>query len=380
MLSFLAAVALLSAQEPAPSFAQAALHGFDLWDANRDGTLTEEEVDRAALDPRFHDEDAAVLAALHTYLAAAFDAPRLTKAWFTAYRPTKFKVPVEAPGAEKKRLRRAYAATPGSLQSGFVADLRRLRKGGTTSLFEGDGPSLADIRQGKLGDCFFLAPLGAVVQRDPAAVRRMIRPSGAGYEVAFGDGTKVRVAGPTDAEIAMGGSSVADGLWVRVMEKAYGSRKFAEGEAATRIARDELGGGNSGVAARSLTGREFVRVDLGGGRQKLDDATLASRLAQVRRDLPRALADRRLVLTGTVKGDAPTSITPNHAYAVLGFDPATDVVTIWNPHGNDFKPKGPEGLENGFRRVDGVFSMPLALFGKVFSRITFEQPASPARG
>ena len=68
----------------------------------------------------------------------------------------------------------------------------------------------------------------------------------------------------------------------------------------------------------------------------------------------------------------PKSISPNHAYAIFGYDAKTDRITIWNPHGNDFKPKGDEGPENGYLIEDGVFSMPLQMFVKTFSRIMFE--------
>ena len=374
MVRLLALVALLHAQAPAPSFSGTVLRDFDAWDRDRDGALSEDEVTRAVLDPAVHGEDAAALAALHTYLSVAKDAPRLTRAWFAAYQPARLRVPAEATAAERKTMRKAFAATPASLQGTFAADLKRLRRKGEAGLYAETGPSLEDIRQGSLGDCYFLAPMGAIVHRDPEAVRRMIRPDGDGYDVAFGDGKTVRVAGPTDAEIAMGGSSTANGLWVRVMEKAYGSRTFADGETGARIARDGMSGGNSGVVAKGFTGHEFTRVNLVGDWHKpASDADLAPTLAQVRRELPQALAEHRLVLTGTRKIEQPKSITPNHAYAVFGYDPVTDRITIWNPHGDDFAPKGPEGFEYGFARSKGVFSMPLPMFARTFARITFEQ-------
>jgi|GEM_PF-1733043 len=47
-------------------------------------------------------------------------------------------------------------------------------------------PSLSDIRQGKYGDCYFLASLGALVQQDPEAVKNMIHDNGNGtYTVTF---------------------------------------------------------------------------------------------------------------------------------------------------------------------------------------------------
>lgn len=373
MVHLLAFAVILPAQAPVPPFASVVLRDFDAWDRDHDGTLSVDEVTRGVLDPANHGEDAAALAALHTYLAVAKDAPRLTKSWFADYRPVRFQAPADATAAEKKRLRKEFAATPGSLGGTYAADLRRLRRKGDAGLYAEEGPKLSDIRQGALGDCYFLAPLGGMVYRDPASIKGMIRPDGDGYAVAFGDGKTVRVAGPTDGEIAMGGSSTANGLWVRVMEKAYGSRKFADGETGARIARDGMNGGNSGVVARGFTGHEFTRIELvGDWRKSVSDGDLAPKLAAIRRDLPSALAEHRLVLTGTHKAEMPTSITPNHAYAVFGFDPASDRITIWNPHGDNFTPKGPEGFQYGFRREGGVFSMPLPLFARTFARLTIE--------
>jgi hypothetical protein len=58
------------------------------------------------------------------------------------------------------------------------------------------------------------------------------------------------------------------------------------------------------------------------------------------------------------------------------------VVSIWNPHGNKFIPKGPNELTNGFTTIDGNFSMTLAEFVKAFRSMSMEgvEPASYHRG
>ena len=63
------------------------------------------------------------------------------------------------------------------------------------------------------------------------------------------------------------------------------------------------------------------------------------------------------VLRHDESGHAP-GIAPNHIYAVLGYDPARDVVHVWNPWGNQcqFTPAGPPGLEAGYPVQDGHFS------------------------
>src|SRR5262249_45338878 len=139
----------------------------------------------------------------------------------------------------------------------------------------------------------------------------------------------------------------------------YGSRKFNDGD--VKIARDGMNGGNPGTAGRAYTGHKFTSIPLVGDfKKEVTNDDLNARLAKVRKELPDALSDKRIVLASTPKRDMPVSINGNHAYAVFGYDQATDAITLWNPHGNDFKPKGAEGFEFGYARKDGVFTMPLA--------------------
>lgn len=358
-------------------FASTVLQDFEVWDADHDGALSAVEIDRAALDARFRGPDAAALAALHGFLAAAKEqAPRLDRHWFESYRPVRFVLQKGTPPEDAKRMRKAYAATPGSLQSQYTAALRLLKKSGNELLFNSGGPEFTDIRQGALGDCYMLAPLGAFVHRDPGAIRHMVTPSvdgrDEGYIVHFGDGKDVRVSGLTQAELAMGGSQTGGGLWIRVVEKAYGSRDFKEDD--VKIARDGMNGGHPPIAGKAFTGHAFTAVRLEGNFKKEPEKDkFEALLKRVRTDLSQALSERRLVLAATPSAEMPKSINGKHAYAIFGFDLASDRITLWNPHGNDFSPRGPEGVENGFARKDGVFTIPLALFAQAFSRVYFEK-------
>jgi hypothetical protein len=74
---------------------------------------------------------------------------------------------------------------------------------------------------------------------------------------------------------------------------------------------------------------------------------------------------------GTLSTTTP-GITPNHAYAILGYDPKRDRILLWNPHGTNYTPKGPEGLEHGYAREDGIFAMPLEHFVLQFAGLAVE--------
>ena len=60
-----------------------------------------------------------------------------------------------------------------------------------------------------------------------------------------------------------------------------------------------------------------------------------------------------------------------HAYAILDDSPKTDRVTLWNPWGNHFAPKGP-GAEHGFVTEHGLFQVPLATLYGQFSTVHLE--------
>ena len=69
----------------------------------------------------------------------------------------------------------------------------------------------------------------------------------------------------------------------------------------------------------------------------------------------------------------PPEIGDEHEYAVLGFDAKNDMVVLWNPLGNDFKPKqSPPGLKNGYETRGGRFEVPVADFLKIFDGVTWE--------
>jgi len=69
-----------------------------------------------------------------------------------------------------------------------------------------------------------------------------------------------------------------------------------------------------------------------------------------------------------------------HAYSVIAYNAKADKVTIWNPWGNTFTPKGPDGLEHGYKTERGIFQVPLHEFYHHFSSTLVEsnKKAAPA--
>lgn len=96
-------------------------------------------------------------------------------------------------------------------------------------LFSRAGPQVDEVVQGKLGNCYLLASLGALALTDPQIIRQSIVDLGDGtYAVRLFDGDRpdyVRVDGdlPTDSRGRPAYAQLGrqDALWVAIFEKAY---------------------------------------------------------------------------------------------------------------------------------------------------------------
>ena len=101
----------------------------------------------------------------------------------------------------------------------------------TNASFWGTGPTMSDINQGQVADCFFLAGLQTLANSNPSSLRQMAVDLGDGtYAVQFkrgGTTTYVRVDGdlPSNGYYANGlmyeHPGASGDIWAAVMEKAY---------------------------------------------------------------------------------------------------------------------------------------------------------------
>jgi hypothetical protein len=203
----------------------------------------------------------------------------------------------------------------------------------------------------------------------------MIQPQPDGsYLVRLGK-EQVRVLPPTDVEIALCSANETGGLWVNVYEKAAGEAHNAKKPANKRepTGLDALSrGGSAGTQLAFITGHEMYRVSCQFAKKKdLPKAEFDRHLEELRAALTSATKEERLMTTGTLKTSIP-GITPNHAYAILSYDAASDSIRLWNPHGDTTQPKGLPGPEHGYPMKDGVFEMPLMIFIKEFAGTAYE--------
>ncbi len=332
--------------EEAPVFSTEVASRFGEWDRDHDGALTVPELDRAIADVQTREAAAAAVVAMRqAMLRTKVERVSIDEAQKVA-------------GAEKT----------------FAWGMKRLQ-GAPRVLFAKDTAHPEGLRQGKLGDCFCLAGLRAVLQRDPAALATMIsaQPDGS-YRVRLG-ATEVAVPAVTDGEILLG-ANVEDGLWPVVYEKAVGlfRTKAAERESTTPFAV-VTHGGSAGAMMAKLTAHEITRWSCQAWREAAGEKQ-AALLQELRGQLQAAFAEKRLVTTGTNARPATGAIpgvTYSHGYTVLGYDAARDEVRLWNPHGDAFTPKGEPGLANGYPRSHGEWSAPLAEVVTFLAGFAFEK-------
>lgn len=270
------------------------------WNSWSKGNATVTKLDLIAqmASPAYTGEDAAALVALEIYLkknpavdlatAAAIDDPKILDRYYRN-----------------------------------VLKLRRVKR----VLFANGQPTFELLQQGPVGDCYFFSASGWMARNRPGDVMNAItRLDDGRFRVRFANGDEATVTAPTDAELAINDSdsTLQDGIWMSVLEKATGTiqartyRKSAEIPDPT-VAIDTAGIPIGSVVKR-WTGQE-VKVFRLGARVQRD---------QVRRALIR-MQERTSLATSLLLHRPPAKLAYDHVYAIMGFDPGTDTVTIWNP-------------------------------------------------
>ncbi|MBT9546481.1 MAG: hypothetical protein IV090_13915 [Candidatus Sericytochromatia bacterium] len=238
------------------------------------------------------------------------------------------------------------------------------------------------IQQGEYGTCTILAAAAAMAA-NPAgkqALFEMISEKSDGSFLVHFPGEKpVAVKRPTDAELILHASSGQDGLWLSVLEKAFVKRMEGQmqGKSEDEVEKAVNSGYYLSEGIRLLTGN------------KAQDGTIpGTPLPQLRSFVTQTLAENRVLLV-TLNPDSAQAkdkalkektkrneeiyadgLVGLHAYSVIGFDPATDTITLRNPWnhtellGRDGK--AADGVD------DGVFSVKLDVFQKLFSDIAWQ--------
>ncbi|MDB5326433.1 MAG: Alkaline phosphatase [Phycisphaerales bacterium] len=215
------------------------------------------------------------------------------------------------------------------------------------SVFASGGPSIDDIVQGQLGDCYFLAQLGSYAKIDPAMIRQSIVDFGDGtYGVQFRKGD-AKVVYRIDADLpsyststlayaAFGGQG---SLWAALYEKAWTYQRTTKNTYAS-------------IEAGFMT-------EVAGAFGKAASWGQTSSANTLLADLQAQLAAGKSVTVGTSGEPSGSLMIGGHAYTVISI---TDdgaggyTVVVRNPWGID-------GYTCGDNVQDGYVTLTSAQFG-----------------
>ncbi|MBL8885899.1 MAG: hypothetical protein JNK16_04495 [Phycisphaerales bacterium] len=383
LLCAVLALALADPKPAAPDFIDVVQSNFNRWDLNKNGVISPEEVDRLVVEPSVKGDEAAAIGAIKTTLRLGYPVPRMTLDYFQSA-AAKPKASSDSSGEQRPELRMWGGP---DWNKGFAVARKRINDP-NRDLFRTATVDLKQFKQGMLGDCYFVAMIGALVNKQHDAVRKMITVQRNGdLKVAFADNETIVISPLTDAEIATSSTTGEEGTWVAVFEKAFGTLRQAqfpedhkEGVASDAIAF----GGTMLTTIRVLTGHDSEEFAIkssvqksGNGDYKFQLRAQPQELTRMTRDkLKPAIQKKKLVGAGTYPEALPPGIANRHAYAIIGYEQQGDQVVIWNPHGNTFKPKGPPGLENGYPTEFGIFKVPMKDFVQIFGALEIELDVS----
>lgn len=144
-------------------------------------------------------------------------------------RPSRRSVPIHLEALESRTLLAAHPTVTDLPEPAVTSSAVTYRNFSNRPLFASSGPSANDVRQGDLGDCYYLATLASIAKTDPNLIRKTIVKLNDGtYAVQFARGDN-KVVVRVDADLptwSSGQLAYADlgaqgSLWVALMEKAY---------------------------------------------------------------------------------------------------------------------------------------------------------------
>lgn len=342
---------------PDNPFANQVREHFKVWDKNDDGRINEAESNLIITNKSVSGDQAAAILAVHYLFVKSGNPKEFTKDEILnrgAWKPT------GNPGEYKG----------GELLGAFTSYRNKL-KNINRRLFIGT-PSPIGMRQGMLGDCYLISTVGALAKISPEKIKDMIKEKSDGsYEVHFGDKVVITLGKLSDTEMIAGASTDGQGCWLRVIESAFGKRKamsLGNKNQGTKVGNPQKAdfdfavghGGTQEEVIRALTGHQPVTLKL-----SKDHKQLGSIIGE---------ASRRITLASIYANkNVPPGFDTGHGYAILGYDKKTNKVKVWNPHGNEFHPMGPEGMKNGFTVKSGVMDITVDDFAKIFDQVVYEK-------
>lgn len=233
------------------------------------------------------------------------------------------------------------------------------------------------VRQGRAGDCVFLASLASVAACNPSIIASSIEDNGDGtYTVTFPGAREapVTVEEPNLVELALYARFTRLGIWPCVMEKAYGTLLYQLDHDRSLIPQENTEGAQKVIGILDLLTGES-------GQWYLVSSVEEERLRAV---IESAHAEKRSMVAGS-NGFLDTTtldggLVSGHAFSVIDWDSDRDLLVLRDPWGpdNSNEPLGEGGrAADGYK--DGVFAIDLKRFRRNFVALYVEEWRSDSR-
>jgi hypothetical protein len=347
---------------PLLTFPQIMRANFPKWDKNGDDQLDRKEVNALVPMPYIKGRVAAAVATLHLYLRE---------------HPQQATIP-------KSDVVPAADGTAGlNLDKVFNFYYRHISRTKREVFAENCVPSIESISQGSIGDCFFLAAVGSAINRDPKLVQQMLRPFPNGSaEVAFPGGPKLRVRRMSDTEIALTSTAENQGMWLNILEKAYGQGCLISRIRGPKRQSDDL---DIDIIARGGDARRTIELfseHIGtlikfrnDEEEKLPppEDEMPGLRNKIHRLMISRVQNHSLMVAGTTAGHLLPGINAHHDYSVLGYDAEQRIVHLWNPNGKS------SGAGSAHPTNHGSLDLPLDDFLKSFGALIYETDVTGLR-
>jgi hypothetical protein len=364
---------------------------FDRMDKDKNKKLSEDEINEALQSYGLKGDNASAVAVLHEFFRTVKDvsvdeAPQIYRdlvEWVRRFYPPLADALADFSETEVslEDIKEQKSASDHDLDYETRASKRKIKRT-KKEVFAGPSkrPSPEAVRQGPVGDCYFLAALVALVRRNPADLQKMIKVNTSGgkvvsYTVILPGNQPVTVDPPSEGEIARYSEAFdpskrsSDGLWVVIMEKAFAALKSGNKKANIQKSIGEGDALAAGVEA--LTGKKSL-TDL-----------LANTPMQVTMQNLNAMFDSSgkpiRIVTAAIMKKNDYGLPEGHAYSIIWWKGGD--LGIRNPWGYNSssdrqnrpwpKPlrKGPNG-EDPYE--SGVFVFSIKEFYDVFDHICYE--------
>jgi hypothetical protein len=205
-----------------------------------------------------------------------------------------------------------------------------------------NGAAYGDVKQGSIGDCYFMASLGEAAYRNASIISNMFIANGDGtYTVKFfNQGTQYFVTVDSYLPTNTGGSLIyaglgasytnsANELWVPLAEKAYVQlNEFGFTRAGLsgsgQNAYSAINGGYIYAAMHNITGLATSAFAMTSGSTSFTTFVNAYN------------GGKMIGFASYASPPAGSGVVGSHAYAVVGYDAANQTVTLFNPWGTQY--------------------------------------------